>query len=106
MEGAIILQEIHTTNSCLIGCVILVFLAAIIFVIGCAFRKFGAFEITLPVTVGMLAIALVLLINAICTGLETTSYLVIVDDSVSFNEFNKVYKIIRYEGNMLRVVLR
>lgn len=106
MEGVTILQEIHTTNPAWIGFIMISVATIIVFCVGLIFRKEGCFGIVLVIVFGMLIADLPCLLDVIANGTETVSYLVIVDDSVSLNEFNKVYEIIGYKGNMLEVVLK
>lgn len=106
MEGVTILQEIHETHPEFVLCIVAGAVAVILAIIGFVFRHNGFLEFVMPVIVVCLTISLVLLVCVIVNGVETISYLVIVDDSVSLNEFNEVYKIIGYKGKMLEVVLR
>lgn len=106
MEGVTILQEIHETNYALVFCIIFGVTSLLLLLIGFAFRESDMLGSVLPAIIPCVIVSVFLLIYSLANGTETVSYLVVVDDSVSLNEFNKVYEIIGYKGSMLEVVLK
>lgn len=101
MEGITILNTIITTSAAPISCIIFAIGIAMTFVLvgaGCSFNNKICFILAL------ISMITGLVFISFGPKVETTTYQVLIDDSVSFVELNQKYSIIGQNGQIYTII--
>ena len=108
MEGVTILSETVTRDISIFGCIVLICLGIIWFIVGFICLVISIREFEVP----FIILSLILIFPSVVSGIvgivhlsekPYTVYKVTIDDDVSFKEFNEKYEIIKQDGLIYEV---